>query len=125
VCQFAGDTHKPFLLVATREHVRVYHLVKQIMVKRLVSGCRHISSMDVHVSGDHVILGTLDRRLVVVMVAVVTQKRRKELRQVRSKSRQTKSLEKAIDIATTPGARHWKFPLFVIADNKQYEDSNF
>jgi hypothetical protein len=22
------------------------------------------------------------------------------------------------------GARHWKFPLFVIADNKQYEDSN-
>jgi ribosome biogenesis protein ERB1 len=56
--------HKPFLLVATREHVRVYHLVKQIMVKRLVSGCRHISSMDVHVSGDHVILGSLDRRLV-------------------------------------------------------------
>lgn len=56
--------HKPFLLVATREHVRVYHLVKQIMVKRLVSGCRHISSMDVHASGDHVILGSLDRRLV-------------------------------------------------------------
>ena len=27
------------------------------------------------------------------------------------------SLEEAIDIATTPGARHWKYPLFVIADN--------
>jgi ribosome biogenesis protein ERB1 len=56
--------HKPFLLVATREHVRVYHLVKQVMVKRLMSGCRHISSLDVHGSGDHVLVGSLDRRLV-------------------------------------------------------------
>lgn len=38
---------KPFLFVATKEHVRVYHLVKQVMVKRLMSGCRHISSIDV------------------------------------------------------------------------------
>ena len=56
--------HKPFLLVATRTDVRVYHLVKQVMVKRLASGCRHISSLDVHGSGDHVIVGSLDRRLV-------------------------------------------------------------
>jgi ribosome biogenesis protein ERB1 len=55
---------KSFLLVATREHVRVYHLVKQVMVKRLVSGCCHISWMDVHVSGNHVMLGLLDRQLV-------------------------------------------------------------
>lgn len=55
---------KPFLFVATKEHVRVYHLVKQVMVKRLMSGCRHISSIDVHGSGDHVIIGSLDRRLV-------------------------------------------------------------
>ena len=55
---------KPFLFVATKEHVRVYHLVKQVMVKRLMSGCRHISSLDVHASGDHVIVGSLDRRLV-------------------------------------------------------------
>jgi len=34
------------------------------MVKRLASGCRHISSLDVHGSGDHVIVGSLDRRLV-------------------------------------------------------------
>ncbi|KAL7550590.1 hypothetical protein ACHAWF_013810 [Thalassiosira exigua] len=54
---------KPFLFVATKEHVRVYHLVKQAMVKRLASGCRHISSLDVHPSGDHVIVGSLDRRL--------------------------------------------------------------
>ena len=55
---------KPFLFVATKEHVRVYHLVKQVMVKRLMSGCRHISSLDVHASGDHVVVGSLDRRLV-------------------------------------------------------------
>eukprot|EP00571_Detonula_confervacea_P017317 CAMPEP_0172297448 /NCGR_PEP_ID=MMETSP1058-20130122/466_1 /TAXON_ID=83371 /ORGANISM="Detonula confervacea, Strain CCMP 353" /LENGTH=859 /DNA_ID=CAMNT_0013006603 /DNA_START=26 /DNA_END=2605 /DNA_ORIENTATION=+ len=55
---------KPFLFVATKEHVRVYHLVKQAMVKRLMTGCRHISSLDVHASGDHVIVGSLDRRLV-------------------------------------------------------------
>jgi len=55
---------KPFLFVATKEHVRVYHLVKQVMVKRLLSGCRHISSLDVHPSGDHLVVGSLDRRLV-------------------------------------------------------------
>ena len=55
---------KPFLFVATKEHVKVYHLVKQIMVKRLLSGCRHISSLDIHASGDHLVVGSLDRRLV-------------------------------------------------------------
>jgi ribosome biogenesis protein ERB1 len=55
---------KPFLFVASKEHVRVYHLVKQVMVKRLMSGCRHISSLDVHGSGDHLVVGSLDRRLV-------------------------------------------------------------
>lgn len=56
--------NKPFLFVATPQHVRVYHLIKQAMVKRLLSGCRWISSIDVHPSGDHVIIGSLDRRLV-------------------------------------------------------------
>jgi ribosome biogenesis protein ERB1 len=56
--------NKPFLFVANQQHVRVYHLVKQAMVKRLSSGCRWISSIDVHPSGDHLILGSLDRRMV-------------------------------------------------------------
>jgi len=55
---------KPFLFVCTRQQIRIYHLVKQAMVKRLLSGCKWISSMDVHVSGDHVIAGSLDRRMV-------------------------------------------------------------
>ena len=57
--------NKPFLFVANQNHVRVYHLVQQRLVKRLVSGCRWISSMDIHhSSGDHLIVGSLDRRVV-------------------------------------------------------------
>ena len=55
---------KPFLFVASQQHVRVYNLVKQNMAKRLSSGCRWISSLDVHPSGDHLIVGSLDRRMV-------------------------------------------------------------
>jgi ribosome biogenesis protein ERB1 len=55
---------KPFLFVASQQHVRVYHLVKQAMVKRLISGSRWISSLDVHPTGDHLIVGSLDRRMV-------------------------------------------------------------
>ncbi|CAN0121144.1 unnamed protein product [Ascophyllum nodosum] len=55
---------KPFLFVATKQTVRVYHLMKQMMVKKLISGCKWISSMDVHPSGDHLIVGSYDRRVV-------------------------------------------------------------
>jgi ribosome biogenesis protein ERB1 len=55
---------KPFLFVASQQHVRVYHLIKQNMVKRLASGCRWISSIDIHPSGDHLVVGSLDRRVV-------------------------------------------------------------
>lgn len=34
-------------------HVRVYHLLKQALVKKLLSGCKWISSMDVHHTGAH------------------------------------------------------------------------
>ena len=54
---------KPFLFVATKQHIRVYHLVKQAMVKRLITGCKWISSMAIHSSGDHIIAGSLDRRM--------------------------------------------------------------
>mmetsp|Transcript_17209 Transcript_17209/g.37564 ORF Transcript_17209/g.37564 Transcript_17209/m.37564 type:complete len:892 (+) Transcript_17209:230-2905(+) len=56
--------NKPFLFVASQQHVRVYHLIKQSMAKRLLSGCRWISSIDIHPSGDHVVIGSLDRRMV-------------------------------------------------------------
>jgi len=55
--------NKPFLFVANQQHIRIYNLVKQAMVKRLISGSRWISSLDVHPSGDHLIVGSLDKRM--------------------------------------------------------------
>lgn len=55
---------RPFLFVATQQVVKVYHLVEQRLVKRLVSTCKWLSSMDVHPTGDHVVVGSYDRRVV-------------------------------------------------------------
>ena len=41
---------KPFLFVATKIHVRVYHLQQQRLVKKLISSCKYICSLDVHPS---------------------------------------------------------------------------
>jgi len=54
---------KPFFFHATQRHVRVYNLVKQSMVKKLSSGVKWISSMAVHPNGDHLLIGSYDRRL--------------------------------------------------------------
>ncbi|DBA02708.1 TPA: LOW QUALITY PROTEIN: hypothetical protein N0F65_010533 [Lagenidium giganteum] len=54
---------KPFFFHATQRHVRVYNLVKQAMVKKLSSGVKWISSMAVHPNGDHLLVGSYDRRL--------------------------------------------------------------
>lgn len=55
---------RPFLFVATQQHVKVYHLVEQQLVKKLLSGCKWLSSVDVHPSGDHIVVGSYDRRMV-------------------------------------------------------------
>ncbi|KAG7389784.1 Ribosome biogenesis protein 1 [Phytophthora pseudosyringae] len=54
---------KPFFFHATQRHVRVYNLVKQSIVKKLSSGVKWISSMAVHSNGDHLLVGSYDRRL--------------------------------------------------------------
>jgi ribosome biogenesis protein ERB1 len=43
--------NKPFLFVATQRNVKVYNLVNQEMVKKLISGVKWISSMDIHPQG--------------------------------------------------------------------------
>ncbi len=55
---------RPFLFLATQQYVKVYNLVEQKMVKKLISGVKWISSMEVHASGDHVLIGSYDRRVV-------------------------------------------------------------
>jgi len=54
---------KPHFFVATQRYVRIYNLAEQKLLKMLTPGIRWISSMDVHPSGDHLIVGGYDRKL--------------------------------------------------------------
>ncbi|KAH9894299.1 BOP1NT-domain-containing protein [Cubamyces lactineus] len=54
---------KPHFFVATQRYVRMYNLAEQTLLKTLTPGIRWISSMDVHPSGDHLIVGGYDRKL--------------------------------------------------------------
>lgn len=54
---------KPFFFVATQNAVRIYNLAKQALAKKLLGGSGVISAMAVHPSGDHVIVGSEDKRL--------------------------------------------------------------
>lgn len=63
VQRVAFHPSKPHLFVATQRYVRVYDLAAQSLIKTLQSGLKWISSLDVHPSGNHVIVGSYDRRL--------------------------------------------------------------
>eukprot|EP00794_Sanderia_malayensis_P005900 gene5900-6585_t len=54
---------KPFLFVASQRYVRIYNLQRQELVKKLVTGVKWISSMEIHAQGDNVIIGSYDKRL--------------------------------------------------------------
>jgi ribosome biogenesis protein ERB1 len=53
----------PFLFIATQQHVKVYHLIEQRLVKKLFSGAKWLSKLSVHPGGDHILAGSYDRRL--------------------------------------------------------------
>ncbi|EPE06835.1 eukaryotic ribosome biogenesis protein 1 [Ophiostoma piceae UAMH 11346] len=56
---------RPWFFVATKQRVRVFDLQKMELVKTVQPGARQISSFDVHpTSGEHLIIGAYDRRLV-------------------------------------------------------------
>ncbi|KAF9468961.1 ribosome biogenesis protein ERB1 [Collybia nuda] len=54
---------QPHFFVATQQYVRIYNLSEQKILKTLVPGIKWISSMDIHPSGDHLIVGGYDRKL--------------------------------------------------------------
>lgn len=54
---------KPFLFVATQRHIRIYDLMKQMLIKKLLTNSRWISSMAIHTGGDNLIVGTYDRKV--------------------------------------------------------------
>jgi len=57
VVRVAFHPAKPFFFVATQNSVRIYNLAKQELAKKLISGSGGITSLAIHPSGDHVIVG--------------------------------------------------------------------
>lgn len=55
---------QPLFYVASQRTIRVYHLVEQRLVQKLTSAAKWISSISMHPSGDHVVVGTYDRRVI-------------------------------------------------------------
>ena len=54
---------RAYFCVATERYVRIYDLMKQKLDRKLMSGCRHISSISIHPAGDNIIIGSHDARL--------------------------------------------------------------
>jgi len=54
---------QPLFFVATQKYIRIYNLVKQSLMKKLLAGVNGISSIDVHSGGDNIIMGSLDTRV--------------------------------------------------------------
>ena len=48
----------------TQQNIKVYHLIEQKLIKKLVSNCKWLSCLDIHSTGDHIIVGSYDRRVV-------------------------------------------------------------
>nr|NVI69947.1 putative ribosome biogenesis protein BOP1 homolog [Cucujiformia] len=54
---------KPYLFVATQRHVRIYDLLKQTQIKKLLTNSKWISTMAIHPLGDNLLVGTYDRKV--------------------------------------------------------------
>lgn len=54
---------KPIFFVATQNNIRIYNLAKSQLMKKLLSPMRWISSMHLHPTGDHLVVGSYDRRV--------------------------------------------------------------
>ncbi|KZT26938.1 ribosome biogenesis protein ERB1 [Neolentinus lepideus HHB14362 ss-1] len=82
---------RPEFFVATQRYVRMYNLAEQKLLKTLMPGIKWISSMDVHPSGDHLIVGGYDRKLCWFDLEL-SDKPYKNLRHVRYHTKAIRSL---------------------------------
>jgi ribosome biogenesis protein ERB1 len=55
---------RPFLFIMTQQNIKIYNLVEQKLIKKLNSNCKYLSSIVIHPSGDHLLVGSYDRRVV-------------------------------------------------------------
>ncbi|GAB0094614.1 Ribosome biogenesis protein BOP1 homolog [Sergentomyia squamirostris] len=54
---------KPLIFVATQKSIRLYDLVKQELMKKLMSNSNWISDMAIHPKGDNLIVSTYDKKI--------------------------------------------------------------
>ncbi|CAH2041807.1 unnamed protein product, partial [Iphiclides podalirius] len=58
----AFHPQRPLLFVATQRAVRVYDLVKQELVRKLLTGAQWISALALHPAGDNLLVASYDRK---------------------------------------------------------------
>ncbi|XP_042463099.1 ribosome biogenesis protein BOP1 homolog isoform X2 [Zingiber officinale] len=54
---------RSIFFISTKNHVRVYDLLKQKLVKKLETGLREVSSIAIHPAGDNVIVGSKEGKM--------------------------------------------------------------
>jgi len=54
---------RPQFYVATQTHIRIYNLLEQKLYKKLLTGAKYISSIDIHPKGDDMIMSSFDQRV--------------------------------------------------------------
>ncbi|CAF0752630.1 unnamed protein product [Didymodactylos carnosus] len=55
--------NKPILFICTQHAIKIYHLIRQELLKRLFVNTKWISSIDIHPHGDNLIIGGYDSRI--------------------------------------------------------------
>ncbi|XP_037950233.1 ribosome biogenesis protein BOP1 homolog [Teleopsis dalmanni] len=95
---------KPCLFVATQHNIRIYDLVKQELVKKLLTNSKWISGMSIHPKGDNLLVSTYDKKMLWFDLDLST------------KPYQTMRLHKN---AVRSVAFHLRYPLFASASDDQ------
>ncbi|XP_023305270.2 ribosome biogenesis protein BOP1 homolog [Lucilia cuprina] len=95
---------KPCFFVATQHNIRIYDLVKQELVKKLLTNSKWISGMSIHPKGDNLLVSTYDKKMLWFDLDLST------------KPYQTMRLHKN---AVRSVAFHLRYPLFASGSDDQ------
>ncbi|KAM7344809.1 ribosome biogenesis protein BOP1 homolog [Cochliomyia hominivorax] len=95
---------KPCFFVATQHNIRIYDLVKQELVKKLLTNSKWISGMSIHPKGDNLLVSTYDKKMLWFDLDLST------------KPYQTMRLHKN---AVRSVAYHLRYPLFASGSDDQ------
>lgn len=95
---------KPCFFVATQHNIRIYDLVKQELIKKLLTNSKWISGMSIHPKGDNLLVSTYDKKILWFDLDLST------------KPYQTMRLHKN---AVRSVAFHLRYPLFASGSDDQ------